>query len=127
MAFSGQQITIPGTKAGGDYSAATNQFTIVKLTASGVVETSGAGEKSIGVLQNRPNEDQEASVCVQGVTKVQAGAVVLAGAQIAADADGRAVTAAGPDYSIGVAVTASTGADGYVTAVVDGSIAHLLA
>lgn len=77
--------------AGADLS--TKQYTFVKVNSSGQAVSAAAGEAAIGVLQNEPTSGQTATVQVAGIAKVKAGGNVTAGARVAADADGKAVTA----------------------------------
>lgn len=88
----------PGFKIGTLFAGAdlrTHQFKFVKLNASGqVILCSVAGEKTIGVLQNKPNTGEVADIMPLGQSKLHCGAAVAAGAQIMTDASGRAITAA---------------------------------
>ncbi|MCL4715471.1 MAG: hypothetical protein KJZ75_11220 [Hyphomonadaceae bacterium] len=77
--------------AGADLSA--KQYTAVKQNSSGQVVAAGAGEKALGILQNKPTSGQAATVAVGGVSKWIAGGVVAPDAEVAADADGKAKTA----------------------------------
>lgn len=69
-----------------------SQFRIVKGVAGGVA-LSGAGERSFGILQNKPAAGQAGTVRVGGVSKVVAGGAVAQGAAITSDPTGRAITA----------------------------------
>ena len=115
MAFEKVGATIPGAVAAADLS--THQFKLVKMTATGI-NVAGAGELTIGALQNKPAAlDRAATVWGTGsVSKIVAGAAVLAGASVAADATGRAVTAVLNDNIAGVALDAA-GAAGDIISV----------
>lgn len=86
------QVTDLSFKAAADLSAL--QYTFVKLDANGnVVACSAAGEKSIGVLQNKPKNGETAVVRPIGLSKVVASAAIAAGDFIATTAAGQAKTA----------------------------------
>jgi len=79
-------------KAAADLSAL--QYTFVKLDANGnVVACSAAGEKSVGVLQNKPKNGETALVRPVGLSKIVASAAIAAGDYIATTAAGQAKTA----------------------------------
>jgi len=92
MAFAGPQIKIPGLKAGADLSAASNQFKLVKISASGtVVLCSAVTDKPCGVLQNRPQNGEAAEVVALGITKILAASADLAaGAMVGTSTAGTA-------------------------------------
>lgn len=105
---------IPGYKlgtrvAGSDLSA--KQFLFVKVAASNTVAVSGAGELSLGVLQNKPVSGEAAEIMVSGVTKVWSSAAVLEGAVVTPDSAGKAVTATTGNEGHGIALAAASGAD----------------
>lgn len=90
----------------------TRQFRIVKRTGEGdnggIVNLSGAGEVSIGILQNKPNITQAASVAQGGSSRVVAdgsGTPITAGDRLKAGANGVAVkSATDKDHVIGQAM-----------------------
>lgn len=122
MAVQNKQIVYP-FKAAGDLS--TKQFYFVKLSAAHTVDVcSGATDKPIGVLQNKPSAaGQEAEVCVVGWTKVSSNGSVSAGDLIGTSGDGQGDTkAAGTDtteYICGQAITAGTTAGDVFEAIID--------
>ena len=79
----GQSITLA---AAADLSA--KQFYAVKVDSNGKAALAGAGEAAIGILQNNP-----ASIMVSGTTKAVAGGSITAGDVVAANADGKIVSA----------------------------------
>jgi hypothetical protein len=97
----------------------TNQYNFVKLDANGnVVLASAAGEKVLGVLQNKPNTGETAVVRVIGVSKVVASAAIAAGDYIATTAAGLGKTASrlaqatgNASNVIGMALRAAGGAN----------------
>ena len=102
----------------------TNQYNFVKLDANGnVVLCSAAGEKAIGVLQNKPNTGETAVVRVLGLSKLVASAAIAAGDFVATTAAGlgktalRLVQASGNASNVlGMALRAAAGA-GVIIAV----------
>lgn len=90
MSFNQNYVNI-SAPAGADLSAKQNYF--VKINSSGAAVLAAAGEAAIGVLANKPTSGQTASIQVSGVAKVLAGGTIAAGAQVAANADGKAVGA----------------------------------
>lgn len=111
MAHNGQQ-TRETYVAGADLSAA--QFRFVTAGASGVTLT-GAGEAADGVLLNDPVSGGAATVVVVGRTVVEAGGTIAAGALVASNATGEAVTAATGNIVLGKA--AEAGVDGQLITV----------
>jgi hypothetical protein len=70
------------------------QYTFVKLDANGnVIACAAAGEKSIGVLQNKPNTGETAVVRPHGLSKLVASAAVAANDFVTTDAAGKGKTA----------------------------------
>lgn len=101
--------TLPGLVAGADLTASQHLFVVVN--ASGKAAVAGAGVAIDGVLQNKPDTDQAATVWGCGsVSKVVAGAAVAAGALVAPNASGQAITAVSGNYIAGRALNAATGA-----------------
>jgi hypothetical protein len=85
--------------AGGDLTAAVNQYRPVKMNSTGLITLSGASEDAVGFLQNMPNTGEAATVMVTGVTKALVGTGgVTAGNKVRAVADG--VAAAGSGHHV---------------------------
>ncbi len=97
-----------------DYSA--KQYMGCALDSSGLAAVPAAGANIDGVVQNKPALGQVATVAVAGVTKMVAGGVVAAGADVAVDNQGRAVAATTGNYVVGKAMQAASGA-GVIIAV----------
>lgn len=91
--------------ANADYSV-TGQFCFVKATSAGGVSVCGAGDQSIGVLQNTPLSAEAADVMAEGVSKVIYGATVAVGDALMSDASGHAVPQSGGGAVIAVALAA---------------------
>lgn len=101
--------------AGADLSA--KQYCFVAGTATdNTVNTAGAGVAAIGVLQDNPASGRAGAVMINGVSKIVAGGTVAAGAKVASDASGHAVTAATGNYILGTAKTG--GASGAVIEII---------
>lgn len=101
-------------KAGSDLTAA--QYKFVKIAADGEIDVAGAGVQAEGVLAEGVSLGRAACVNTDGEAKVVTGTGGLtAGDAVAAAADGTAVTAAGGDVVLGVAmVDSAEGAMGTV-------------
>ena len=85
-------VTLP---AAADYST-TGQYRFVTVNTDGEAALiASAGVDAIGVLSNNPGSKQAGRVVFGGKTKVILGATVAAGAKVATDNAGRAVTASG--------------------------------
>ena len=96
--------------AGADLS--NKQYTLV--TCNGVaadgertVVSPAAGAKADGVVINNPKNTQAATVVVFGRTKVKAGGVIAAGAEVQANANGQVVAATGTNIRVGKALEAA--------------------
>ena len=102
-------------EAGGNVSAA--QFKFVTLESDGQVDlANAAGENCIGVLLNNPDAaGKAATVAISGKVMITAGGTIAAGAAVATDAAGDAVTATTGNIVMGYALEA--GVDGQVIAV----------
>jgi hypothetical protein len=97
--------------AGEDMSSA--QYHIVQLDATGDVEIGeGNTDLLIGVLQNKPKEDEAALIRFLGTSKVIAGGSVSIGNWLTSDGSGHAIaTTTEADVIIGRALEAADSAD----------------
>ncbi len=90
------------------------QFRFVKVTGAHQVglSTNASNEQTIGVMQNKPQVvGQAVTVAIHGITMVECGGTIAAGAVIKADSNGRAVAGvAGTDKSLAIAL--GSGASG---------------
>ena len=92
--------------AGEDLSTA--QFKFVTLESDGQIDLAdSAGENCIGVLLNDPTSGNAATVVMSGKTLVKAGGTIAAGASVATDASGLAVTATTGNIVMGYATEAA--------------------
>lgn len=111
----------PGRDDGCNYIAGTDlrtkQFYGVVDTAANTcgLQTS-AGGRIIGILQNKPDLGQAASVRWEGVTKAAAGASFASAIELAVDATGRLIAAVTGNVVVGRSIDAS-GAAGAITSV----------
>lgn len=89
-------------EAAADLSA--GQFRGLVMSGSQVA-IAGAGARIVGVLQNKPAAaGRAATIYSGGLTKAEMGATVAANADVAIDATGRFVTAAGSAAICGIAI-----------------------
>lgn len=105
-------------EAGGDLSS--SQYLLMTINSSGQLAATGDGAKTDGVLQDKPAAaGRAASLGIEGVTKVRAGAAFTAGDDLAADSTGRAVTATTGDVIAGRALEDASGANVVVSMLLD--------
>lgn len=107
-----QEIEVAGFKPGvlkaaADLSA--KQFFAVKLDANGDVVLSGDGDLSLGILQNAPILGEACEIEMDGISKTVAGAAVAIGAEVAANAAGKLITAVAGKRVVAVALQAAAG------------------
>ena len=108
----GQCVTL---EAGSDLSA--TQYRFVKIASDGQIDQATLDAEAEGVLQNDPTTaGQAASVCINGITKVVAGAAVTRGGKVVSDASGRAIDIGANTNSRGIALDAA-GAAGEIIRV----------
>jgi len=108
--------------AGADLSAL--QYYFVKLNGSGqAVACAAATDQPIGVLQNTPISGAEATVVVVGGTKLVVNGAIAVAKPLGTNATGKGdIKIPGTDtteYTVGVAVTASTADADLITAIVN--------
>ena len=97
-------------------SLAAAQFKFVTLESDGQVDLAdSAGENCIGGLLNSPAAGEAATVAISGKVMVTSGGTIAAGAAVATDASGDAVTAASTNIIMGYALEAAV--DGQVMAI----------
>lgn len=88
--------------AGADLTG--KQFHAVVVNSSGAAASAGANALVAGMLQNKPNTGQPATIAYDGVSKAAIGATVAAGAKLTTDAAGKLVTATASQAVVGVAL-----------------------
>lgn len=93
------------------------QYHFVRAPAAGTVnvasEAAGGANDLIGVLQNKPNTDQAATIAYFGESKIVAGGALTANTFITTNGSGRAAAASSGDMAAGLVLEAA-GADGEV-------------
>lgn len=99
------------------------QFCIVKVTANNLeVTQAGAGNASVGVLQNQPKAGEAAVVRLDGITSLivdGSGTAITPGTLLKADASGRGIPiTADKDNVIAEALENSTAANDMIAAIV---------
>lgn len=114
---------IPGFEftliAAADLSA--SQYRFVAVNAAGQAALAGAGVMAAGVLQNNPALGHAAGIRALGISKVEAGAALAAGAPVTGDATSRAVTAVAGDHIHGIALMPATDAGEIIPVLLKGS------
>ena len=60
---------------------------------------------SVGVLQNKPKADENATVCVAGVCRIRAGGTIVGGNEFTVTASATATAAGSGAYILGLALT----------------------
>jgi hypothetical protein len=102
MAFKAD-MTVMSFEAGVDLSS--KRYTFVSMSSDGQIDPTGDGAIALGVLQDEPAAaGRAAAVCTAGTTMITAGGTIAAGAELASDANGKAVTAATNDIILGTAL-----------------------
>ena len=91
------------------------QFHAVKLSSSGQMILSGAGENALGILQDDPEAGRVGQVMCLGKSFAVYGATVSAGNSLSPDASGRLVPASGSNAV--VALAAESGLAGEIHSV----------
>jgi hypothetical protein len=93
------------------------QYKFLRNDGAGTVNVAshaaGAGTTLVGVLQNKPNSGQAATIGVMGESKVVAGGALTVNTWITTNGSGRAAAATSGDNVIGM-VLETAGADGDV-------------
>lgn len=126
MAFEERLETI-SARSGSDLSAASNQYKIVKLNSSGdAVLCTAVTDKPVGILQNKPKQNQAATIAVGGISKCQASAAVTAGNLVGTSTGAQAQTAVTTQYPIGKARTSVTNAGEIFSVLVQGAGSALI-
>lgn len=90
MSYQGNGVDIT-LLAAADLSA--KQFYAVKVDSNGAAAVAGAGEFSVGIVQNDPTSGKAATVRVGGISKATAGDTINKGDLVAANASGKLVVA----------------------------------
>ena len=87
-----EQLQSISVAAGADLSE--KQYRFMTINSSGELAATGDGLKADGVLQNKPDaQGRTGALGISGVSKLEAGAAITAGDDLAPDSVGRGVTA----------------------------------
>lgn len=95
--------------AGADLSEKLHFF--AHIDTDGDIVLAGAGEHVAGVITEAAAENKPVTIAFGAIGKVIAGASIAAGARIASDGDGKAVTASSGNFEVGTAITAADAGD----------------
>ena len=96
-------------QAGGDLSG--KQYYFVKMDSDQqVILCTAATDKVIGILQNKPESGEAATVRILGRSKVVADAALAIGDIISTQTDGQAQVVAATEYSKGIVIKAVSNA-----------------
>jgi hypothetical protein len=87
-----------------------SQFRFVDVNSSAKAANPTANARAIAVRQNRCNTDQAATLVTDGISIVEAGGPITAGADVSTDATGRATASAAGNRVLGVALETASGA-----------------
>jgi len=123
-------IQVPGFrpgifKAGADLSA--KQFHSVSQDASGDLVTTGAGELSMGALNNKPPLGAGCELEMDGISKGTSGAAFSINDKLMSNAAGKYITATSGNHVAAIALSAAGGADELATIKIVGSSGQVLA
>lgn len=111
MAWSANEVYLPGATAGADLSAKQNYFLEMGAALALTIPNS-ASDLVVGVLCNKPTSGQSALVQVGGFAKVLAGGTVAIGDKVGTDNAGKCVTkTADADHICGIAYSAGVSGD----------------
>lgn len=104
--------------AAADYSAAANQFKVVKFDTAAdyqVVLVSTLGARGDGILYNKPASGATAEVAVDGFPKALCGAAIASsGLELTPDATGRLITAVSTNFVMAISMNTTGGAGEFV-------------
>lgn len=110
MAGELEVFDIGSLKAAADLSE--KQYYIVLISAQDKVNLCGSGGEAIGVLQNKPAADgRSAQVRIVGISQIEYGATVAAGAKVMSDGNGKGITATQKTKYIGRAIEGGDSGD----------------
>lgn len=96
--------------AGADLS--NNIYNLVKLgTTEDTIVLAGSDDRVIGVLDNKPKSDEQASVIISGTAKVKAGGTIAYGDYVVSNASGQAIKRTTESNVVGIALEAGASGD----------------
>lgn len=84
----------------------THQYKIAVNSTGDLVARAGtAGSAVIGIIDNKPEADQDTTINVLGISRCIAGGTIVAGDLITTTASATATAVASGDYVLGTAIT----------------------
>lgn len=110
--------------ANGDLSS--YQYRFVKLESAGTVAICGNGEVPLGILQNDPEDGEQAKVMIFGISNLVAHAAISVNDKLGSQASGRAVavTADTNTYNA-IALEAATAQDDEIKVMLTGIVNYI--
>ena len=110
MSFDNRILTHP-FPASGDLSG--KKFYAVKINSDGeIVVATAITDIIFGILQNEPDaQGKEASVALEGISKIVLGATLAIGVQCGTSTAGKAIADASTNYTIGTIVQGGVSGD----------------
>jgi len=109
-------------KAAADLSG--KQYHAVRMSAANACNQASLSTDSaiVGVLQNKPQSTEAATVGYMGISKITVGGVVTAGDVLTSNSSGRAATVASGQIAIGRALETSTQNGDVITAILQSPV-----
>lgn len=105
---SGKRIIVSAIASGNlDYADPARFRFVRKIGNDDVLQPAVSGLPVYGVLQNLPRDNEHASVCIEGPTKLTFGASLGADAPIMSNATGFAILATSGQYTAGRTIQAA--------------------
>jgi hypothetical protein len=98
------------------------QYRIVTVNSSSQAAASGATSLPAGVLQQGVTVGQASPIQCVGISKVEAGAAITAGAKVSSNASGQAITSVTTSFPIGIALAGAGGAGEYIPVLLNPSM-----
>jgi hypothetical protein len=119
---SGPRTLVTAIASGNLNLADPTNYRFVLLTGKDVHLCSASGQMAYGVLNNKPQDNEHASVCILGNTKISVGASLGVGAPVMTNNAGWAVLVASGGSTLGRMITgADSGLVGEMQFVFTGS------
>jgi hypothetical protein len=106
--------------AAADQSA--SQFRFINVDSNGKgVTPSVAGQRVVGVRNNKPKSGEAATIVASGISIVESGAAVTVGGDVMTDTSGRAIDATGATAIVaGIALEAASAAGQFIAVLLTG-------
>lgn len=93
------------------------QYRFVKLTDDRTVDICGAGEAPYGILQNAPEQYEQANVCTLGISNLKANAAITVASKVGSAALGLGAAMTGDDEIYGAIAREAAAAQNDVISV----------